>query len=158
MHTWFDARGVYSQITVARGFRQTSEGGLDLWGESECPFYLGITNTLGVAAGIVANLLTGYIVESTVGFCSFISDDKIQHTTPLLPSFHVLSYLISLFVEPSSFAAYRRFLFRVNVLAFAFVRLLVLQLTKLFFFGQNQRRKMKKKEVSASRVGFLSSF
>lgn len=29
--------------------------------------FLGITNTLGVAAGIVANLLTGYIVESTVG-------------------------------------------------------------------------------------------
>ena len=30
--------------------------------------FLGITNTLGVIAGIVANLLTGYIVESTGGF------------------------------------------------------------------------------------------
>ena len=30
----------------------------------------GITNTLGVAAGIVANLLTGYVVEATVGVCT----------------------------------------------------------------------------------------
>jgi len=29
--------------------------------------FLGITNTLGVAAGIAANVLTGYIVETTVG-------------------------------------------------------------------------------------------
>ena len=32
------------------------------------PLHLGITNTLGVAAGICANLLTGYILEVTGGF------------------------------------------------------------------------------------------
>ena len=32
--------------------------------------FLGITNTLGVAAGIAANLLTGYMVETTGSFRS----------------------------------------------------------------------------------------
>ena len=84
----------------------------------------------------MANLLTGYIVETTVGFCttgfcSFISNDKMQHTKPLLPSFHVLSHFISFLVHLSSFRLSLPFsFFLVNVLTF--VRLLVPQLT--FFF------------------------